>query len=132
MSLEKACPSETVRPAQDIIDIQGMLDLFPPQAEFRLTIRDLLVRVCSDAKQMLTVVEDAWQQGRAGEAIEALHKARGGIGSMGARHFADLTLDIETAMRDEHRERVDASLPLLVDEVAALTRVINDWLASES
>jgi PAS domain S-box-containing protein len=65
----------------------------------RQNIASLVGRVVRQSQEEFDAARTRWQAGDGAGAAAALHALRGGVGSLGARHFADATLAIEQALR---------------------------------
>lgn len=71
----------------------------------------------------------AWNNGDHAEAARLLHKMRGTIGTLGAKRFAGLTLEIEKAIHENNRVAVEAMFGIVEQELAAMIAEAGKWLS---
>jgi PAS domain S-box-containing protein len=116
----------------ETLDIGAILDMFPDDEDFRRQVAVMLQRLREIGPAMIADVDAAWRAGRVEQAQQALHKARGGIGTLGARRLAALTLEIEHAMEEGRLTEAEEALPQLEREMADVLRVLDEWLRLEA
>ncbi|GGY13296.1 Hpt domain-containing protein [Paludibacterium paludis] len=126
--LASSCSHDT----QSVIDIDSLLAWLPDQNDYRAAIAVMLARLAEDGPAMIAEMRRAWRPGETGLLRHLLHKARGGVGSLGARRFAEMTIEVEVALREGKHENVEAGLFRLEEEMAAIVPAIGHWLARES
>ncbi len=97
----------------------------------RQNIVSLVERVVRQSQGELDSARERWQGGDAAGAAAALHALRGGVGSLGARDFADATLAAEQALHGADAEAVGAQFELAQRALSATLRAGARWLQQE-
>ncbi|WP_051228983.1 response regulator [Paludibacterium yongneupense] len=116
----------------DTLDIGSILDMFPNDEAFRSQVSTMLQRLPEIGPDLIDTVNAAWRQGSVDTVKQSLHKARSSIGTLGAKRLTALTIEIEKAIEQDRPTDVETALPRLESEMAAVLRVLDEWLASES
>jgi len=97
----------------------------------RQNIVALVERVVRQSQGELDAARARWQGGDAAGAAAALHALRGGVGSLGARHFADATLAAEQALRDGDAAAVGRQFGAAQQALTATLQAAGHWLRLE-
>ncbi|WP_394779644.1 response regulator [Undibacterium sp.] len=71
----------------------------------------------------------AWEEGRRDDAAHLFHKMRGTIGTLGAKRFAGLTLEIENAIKANDSVTVEAMFIVVEQELLTMTAEAARWMA---
>jgi two-component system sensor histidine kinase/response regulator len=71
-----------------------------------------------------------WQAGQAGDAGRILHSMRGGIGSLGAKRFAAISLALEASLKADDAAAAAQFLQAR-EELEALLQAAGVWLATQ-
>ncbi|SFG11819.1 PAS domain S-box-containing protein [Duganella sp. CF458] len=101
------------------------------QGPQRQNIVSLVERVVRQSQGDLDTARARWQGGDAAGAAAALHALRGGVGSLGASHFADATLAAEQALRSADAAAVGAQFELAQQALSATLQAGAHWLQLE-
>jgi PAS domain S-box-containing protein len=98
----------------------------------RQNIVSLVGRVVRQAQADFDAAHALWQGGDATGAAAALHALRGGVGSLGARDFADATLAVERALRgDDAAAGVEERFAQAQRALSATLAAAAEWLRQE-
>ncbi len=97
----------------------------------RQNIVTLVERVVRQSQGELDAARARWQDGDAAGAAAALHALRGGVGSLGARRFADATLAAEQALRDGDAAAVERQFGAAQQALTATLQAADRWLQLE-
>jgi hypothetical protein len=98
----------------------------------RQNIVSLVGRVVRQAQADFDAAHALWQGGDATGAAGALHALRGGVGSLGARDFADATLAVERALRgDDAAAGVEERFAQAQRALSATLAAAAEWLRQE-
>jgi len=97
----------------------------------RQNIVSLVERVVRQSQAEFDAARAHWQDGDPGAAAAALHALRGGVGSLGARHFAEATLAAEQALRTGDAGAVRAQFALVQEALSATLAAAGRWLQLE-
>jgi len=98
----------------------------------RQNIVSLVGRVVRQAQGEFDAALARWRAGDAAGAAAALHALRGGVGSLGARQFADATLALEQALRTGEAGAVEAQFGAAQGALAATLAAAGRWLQAEA
>ena len=97
-------PAPAGEPALDqqpgVFNIRKLLSVVGPDSPQRHNIVSLVGRLVRQSEGEFEGAVQAWQAGDVKAAAAVLHALRGGVGSLGAREFADATLAVEQALRE--------------------------------
>jgi two-component system sensor histidine kinase/response regulator len=111
-----------------ILDIDSLLEACPKSGDFQIALAKMIQRVCDEGMQTVADIRNAWQSGKVQDAMQLLHKARGGIGTLGAQRFSNLALKMEQAMGKGLQAEVESGMPLFEREMALVIASAADWL----
>ncbi len=101
------------------------------QGPQRQNIVALVARVVRQSQAEFDAAQARWQDGDASGAAAALHALRGGVGSLGARNFAEATLAAEQALRSGDGAAVKQQFALVQDALSATLQAAARWLQLE-
>ncbi|GGC73465.1 hybrid sensor histidine kinase/response regulator [Undibacterium terreum] len=93
------------------------------------TILGFLKKLIERGTSPVREAQVAWSSGSHAEAAHLFHKMRGTIGTLGAKRFADLTLEIEKAINDNNQAAVEAMFVIVEQELAVMIAEASKWLA---
>ncbi len=99
-----------------------------PQRE---NIVALVGRVVRQSQGEFDTAQARWQAGDQAGAASALHALRGGVGSLGARNFADATLALEQALGSGDDDAVRARFAQAQAALTATLQAAARWLQQE-
>ncbi len=91
----------------------------------------LVARMASEAPAELARARDAWMGGDAVAAARLLHALRGAVGSLGARTFAGVTVELEAALREARQDDAARLFDTAERELDATTVAARGWLAGQ-
>jgi two-component system, sensor histidine kinase and response regulator len=91
---------------------EGLLALMQDNPIARDKVLALVEQMLADAPTQLTQTRAAWQAGQAAQAAQQLHRMRGSFGALGARRFAQATLELERVVRGDADTAGTAAAPL--------------------
>ncbi|MGW8392524.1 ATP-binding protein [Pseudoduganella sp. HUAS MS19] len=97
----------------------------------RQNIVALVERVLRQSQGEFDGARARWQEGDAAAAMAALHALRGGVGSLGARQFADATLAAEAALRSGDAAAIAARFDAAQLALSATLQAAAHWLAQQ-
>ena len=97
----------------------------------RQNIVSLVARVVRQSQDEFKAAQTRWQDGDAAGAAAALHTLRGGVGSLGARHFADATLATEQALREGDAAAIKVRFAQAQEALTATLQAAARWLELE-
>ncbi len=97
----------------------------------RQNIVSLVGRVVRQSQGEFDAALALWRGGDAAGAAAALHALRGGVGSLGARQFADATLATEQALRAGDAAAASAGFDASRQALAATLAAAGRWLQHE-
>ncbi|KRB92527.1 hypothetical protein ASE26_06075 [Duganella sp. Root198D2] len=97
----------------------------------RQNIVSLVERVVRQSQGELDAARAHWQDGDAVAAAAGLHALRGGVGSLGARNFADATLAAEAALRNGDGAEAGRQFELAQMALSATLQAGARWLQLE-
>ncbi|MES2072520.1 MAG: response regulator [Pseudomonadota bacterium] len=98
-------------------------------ATHRNTILGFLKKLIERGTAPVQEAQLAWNNGRHLEAAHLFHKMRGTIGTLGAKRFADLSLEIEKAIHENNPVAVEALFGIVEQELAVMIAEAGAWLA---
>jgi len=131
-----AVPDAPAAPALDdrpgIFSIRKLLAVIGPGSPQRQNIVSLVERIVRQSRDEFAAARQLWLDGDAHGAAAALHALRGGIGSLGARRFAEATLAAEQALRDGDTAAAGEIFHTAEQALAATLDAAAGWLASET
>ncbi|MES2018738.1 MAG: CHASE domain-containing protein [Pseudomonadota bacterium] len=114
-----------------VFDIAALVALNERHPQRRHELIGLIERALAAAKPQMEVALAAFERGDGEALAKQLHSLRGALGTVGAKRFASLTLEIETALR-EHDASVDVA-QLLARADAEMRQTVQTgtaWLAN--
>ncbi|WP_338762432.1 PAS domain S-box protein [Massilia sp. METH4] len=91
----------------------------------------LVARMAGEAPAELARARHAWQGGDPAAAGKVLHALRGSVGSLGARTFAGVTVELEAALRDGREGDAARLFDTAGRELEATTEAARRWLAGQ-
>jgi len=97
----------------------------------RQNIVALVERVVRQSQAEFDAAQARWQDGDTAGAAAGLHALRGGVGSLGARNFAEATLAAEQALRDGDAAAVAARFAQVQSALSATLQAAARWLQLE-
>jgi len=98
----------------------------------RDNIVSLVGRVVRQSQDEFDAAQSRWQAGDLPGAAAALHSLRGGVGSLGARNFADATLAIEQALRSGDDDTARSQFAQAQSALTATLQAAAHWLQLEN
>ncbi|HTD02431.1 hybrid sensor histidine kinase/response regulator [Undibacterium sp.] len=98
-------------------------------AAHRNTILGFLKKLIDRGNTPVREARLAWDNGKHAEAAHLFHKMRGTMGTLGAKRFAGLTLDIEKAILENNQVAVEAMFGIVEQELAVMIDEASKWLA---
>jgi PAS domain S-box-containing protein len=115
----------------DVFDIGALVALNERHPERRNELFKLIERALAAAAPQLAAAHLAWQRGDIDNAARSLHNLRGAIGTVGARRFMRLSLELEGALRESDPNADLAQLFAQAGvEVQSTVDAGEAWLAS--
>jgi PAS domain S-box-containing protein len=114
-----------------VFDITALVALNELHPQRSAELFKLIERALGTAAPQMAAAHAAWQAGDADNAARALHNLRGALGTVGAKRFMRLSIQIETALR-EQQEGVDLA-GLFAQALAEVTHTVqcgSAWLAT--
>jgi two-component system, sensor histidine kinase and response regulator len=125
-------PAAPVAPPAAAFNVDRLAALSAADASQRQALVGLVERMAREAPAELARARGVWQDGDAKAAAGVLHALRGSVGSLGARDFAQVSLQLEGALR-EGREAVAVALfEDVTRELNATTTAARAWLATQA
>jgi HPt (histidine-containing phosphotransfer) domain-containing protein len=97
----------------------------------RQNIVSLVGRVVRQSQAEFDAARARWEAGDAAGAAAALHALRGGVGSLGARNFADATLAAEQALRSADQGAAQTHFATAQRALSATLAAAARWLDEE-
>ncbi|MBB3220188.1 PAS domain S-box protein [Pseudoduganella umbonata] len=91
----------------------------------------LVARMTREAPAELERARDGWQGGDALAAARILHALRGSVGSLGARRFAAVTVELEAALREGRQDDAARLFDSAGSELGGTTEAARNWLAAQ-
>ncbi|WEF34402.1 PAS domain S-box protein [Pseudoduganella chitinolytica] len=119
-------------PAATAFNVERLAALSAADAGQRQALVGLVERMAREAPAELARARAAWQEGDARAAASVLHALRGSVGSLGARDFAQASLQLEGALRDGREAVAVALFEDVARELNATTVAARAWLASQA
>ncbi|MFZ6648443.1 response regulator [Undibacterium sp. TJN25] len=95
----------------------------------RNTLLGFLKKLVDRGTAPVDEARSAWDEGRRDEAAHLFHKMRGTIGTLGAKRFAGLTLEIENAIKANDSALVEAMFTVVEQELLIMTGEARKWIA---
>jgi CheY-like chemotaxis protein/HPt (histidine-containing phosphotransfer) domain-containing protein len=114
-----------------VFDVGPLLNAGKDDQDYVDTLIALIRKIVSNGLGPIAEAQLAWQEGRHGDAARSFHTLRGSLGYFGAQRFAATALQIELAIHDNDRARVDALFPRVEDDLQATLAAAQRWLARE-
>jgi CheY-like chemotaxis protein/HPt (histidine-containing phosphotransfer) domain-containing protein len=94
----------------------------------RETVVGYLRKLIEKGDAPLQEIKTAWNAQQVDETAHLLHRMRGSIGTLGARRFAELTLEMERRIRDDDFAGAQAMLPQLETALSTTIDEASIWL----
>lgn len=119
--------------AQDlpVLGIEPLVALARGDRERLGGVAHLLQRVVDDAGREFAQARASWRDGDEESAARLLHGLRGGVGSIGAKRFAQVTQALEREIKAAHpREQLERKFSETGAELEAALDAARAWLAS--
>ncbi|HEX8602622.1 MAG TPA: Hpt domain-containing protein, partial [Pseudoduganella sp.] len=91
----------------------------------------LVARMAGEAPAELARARAAWIDADGTAAARMLHALRGSVGSLGARTFAGVTIELEAALREGRQDDAARLFGTAGRELDATTAAARRWLASQ-
>ncbi len=98
---------------------------------YRNTIISLLKKIVDNGTAPISEARLAWNDERSTDAARMLHALRGTIGTLGARRFSDATVEIEAAILNNEKDRVEHLFFLLEKELSTTISAVSQWLGEQ-
>ncbi|WP_374580810.1 PAS domain S-box protein [Pseudoduganella sp.] len=97
----------------------------------RQNIVSLVGRVVRQSQAEFDLARARWEEGDSAAAAAALHALRGGVGSLGARDFAEASLAVEQALREHDAAGAASQFERAGQALAATLAAAAHWLQLE-
>ncbi|MBC9251247.1 hypothetical protein A9179_13260 [Pseudomonas alcaligenes] len=111
-----------------VFNVEPLLSLGKDNPAYLETLVAQIRRTVSSGLSPITDAHHAWQEGRHRDAARLFHTLRGSLGTLGAKPFAATALQIEQAINDDNRARVEALFPLITQDLQATLKAAELWL----
>ncbi|WP_375739897.1 CHASE domain-containing protein [Pseudomonas boanensis] len=115
-----------------VFDVDPFLSVGKADQAYLDTLIALIGRAVANGLTPISDAHLAWQEGRHRDAARLFHTLRGSLGTLGAQSFAATALQIEQAINDNDRARVDALFPLVTQNLEVTLRAAKLWLARQA
>jgi two-component system sensor histidine kinase/response regulator len=132
-SLRQAPPAtqpEVAAPAPSF-NVDRLAALSARDPAQRQALVTLVARMASEAPAELARARRAWTDGDAVAASKILHGLRGSVGSLGARAFANVTVELEAALRASREDDAARLFDAAGRTMEATTAAARGWLAGQ-
>ncbi|MBZ2207397.1 hybrid sensor histidine kinase/response regulator [Massilia soli] len=128
----RAVPAPPQEPATlPVLGIEPLVALARGDRERLGGVAHLLQRVVDDAGREFAQARASWRDGDEETAARLLHALRGGVGSIGAKRFAQASQALEQEIRAARpREQLEHSFSATGVELEAALEAARAWLAS--
>jgi two-component system sensor histidine kinase/response regulator len=113
-----------------ILDIDALIDANHDE-DFLHAISQVVERVALEGMQTEAEISDAWRAGDIHSAMRLLHKSRGGVGSLGAQRWSELTMRVENLLHDQKNDEAAQLMPRLRREMELVVHAAQAWLAKQ-
>ena len=118
-------------PAAAVFNVDRLAALGAGDAGQRQALVTLVERMAREAPAELARARQVWQDGDAKAAGSTLHALRGSVGSLGARDFAQATLQLEAALREGRQAQAAALFDDVARALTATAAAARSWLAAQ-
>jgi CheY-like chemotaxis protein len=125
-----AAPAPPALPAQ-AFNVERLAALSARDPGQRQSLVTLVARMAREAPDELARAHATWRGGDGKAAGKILHGLRGSVGSLGARTFAAVTVELEAALREERADAAARLFDSAVRELDATTAAARAWLAGQ-
>lgn len=115
-----------------VFDVGPLLGLGNDDPAYLDSLIAQVKRTVANGLAPVTDAHRAWQEGRHKDAARLFHTLRGSLGTLGAKPFAATALQIECAISDNNRMRVDTLFPVVTQDLQATLRAAELWLARQA
>ncbi|MBC9250944.1 hypothetical protein A9179_11705 [Pseudomonas alcaligenes] len=115
-----------------VFDVGPLLSLGEDDPSYLNTLVALVTRTVANGLAPISDAHRAWQEGRHSDAARLFHTLRSSLGTLGAKPFAATTLQIEQAISDNDRARVDTLFPVITQDLEATLRAAELWLTRQA
>ncbi|WBS00361.1 PAS domain S-box protein [Pseudoduganella sp. SL102] len=122
-----AAPAET--PPAQRFDVERLAALSARNPAQMQSLVALVARMAREAPAELARARECWEDGDGGAAARILHALRGSVGSLGARTFAAITVELEAALREGRQDDAARLFEGAGRELGGTTASARDWLA---
>ncbi|GGZ01091.1 PAS domain S-box protein [Pseudoduganella plicata] len=119
-------------PAAAVFNVDRLAALGAGDPGQRLALVTLVERMAREAPAELARAREVWEEGDAKAAGATLHALRGGVGSLGARDFAQATLRLEAALREGRGALVAGLFDEVARQLGATAAAARAWLAAQA
>ncbi|MES2818684.1 MAG: CHASE domain-containing protein [Pseudomonadota bacterium] len=116
----------------EVFNIGPLLELGKSAPAYLDTLLAILRTTVANGLAPIADTHLAWQEGRHADAARRLHTLRGSLGTLGAKPFAATALQLEQAVNDNDRARVDALFPVITEDLHAMLTAAERWLMSHA
>ncbi|WP_165390953.1 hybrid sensor histidine kinase/response regulator [Pseudoduganella lutea] len=123
--------AQPVAPAAHRFDVDRLAALSARNPAQLQALVALVARMAREAPAELARARGAWQDGDGHGAARLLHALRGSVGSLGARTFASVTVELEGALREDRHEDAARLFDIAARELDATTDAARNWLAAQ-
>ncbi len=125
-----AAPTEAAVAAQSF-NVERLAALSARDPAQRQSLVTLVARMAREAPAELVRANQEWRDGDAPAAGKILHSLRGSVGSLGARAFAAVTIELEAALRENRQDDIGHLFGAAQREIDATTAAARAWLARQ-
>ncbi|NBF08145.1 response regulator [Pseudomonas sp. Fl4BN1] len=112
-------------------DVGPLLALAKNDKAYFDTLITLIQRAVEDGVAPITKARIAWQEGRSRDAASLFHTLRGTLGTLGARRFAEKSLQIELAINGNDRARADELFDVITLDLEETLTAAKQWIAQQ-
>ncbi|QGZ37963.1 PAS domain S-box-containing protein [Pseudoduganella flava] len=132
-NLRQSSPAPAAPPAApaQAFNVERLAALSARDPAQRQSLVTLVARMAREAPADLVRARTTWQGGDGKAAGKILHGLRGSVGSLGARSFAAVTVELEAALRDERQDVAARLFDSAARELDATTTAARAWLAGQ-
>ncbi|APC14258.1 hypothetical protein BLL42_00315 [Pseudomonas frederiksbergensis] len=130
----KTPKTTTLAPSIDDLsafDVGPLLAVAKNDKTYFDTLITLIKRTVEDGVAPITKARIAWQEGRSRDAASLFHTLRGTLGTLGARRFAETSLQIELAINDNDRTRAAALFDVITLDLEETLSAAKQWIAQQ-
>ncbi|MES2129969.1 MAG: response regulator [Pseudomonadota bacterium] len=128
--LRPSAAAVVVPPAQalPVLNLAPLVAIARGNPEHLAAIARMVQRMADAGTRDFDLSVQAWREGRSIEAARLLHTMRGGVGSLGAKRFCKVSLELEAAIGASDVELADALFVQAGAEVEAVLANAQAWL----